>query len=221
MSWNGRSVLVTGAGGFIGSHLVESLAREGAAVRALVHYDAQGSIGNLRFLEAPLLQRVEVVAGDVCDPYAARTYARDTEVVFHLAALIGIPYSYLAPASYVSTNVTGTVNILEAARSEGVRGVVVTSTSETYGTAQYSPIDEKHPAVAQSPYAATKVAADQVALSYWRSFELPVAVVRPFNTFGPRQSERAIIPTIVSQAVFGDGVVRLGSLAPRRDLTHA
>jgi NAD dependent epimerase/dehydratase len=220
MTWKSKNVLVTGAGGFIGSHLTEKLASEGASVRALVHYNALGSIGNLRFLEPSLLRSVEVVAGDICDPHAVRSYVRGMEVVFHLAALIGIPYSYTAPASYVSANIIGTTNILEATRSETIQRVIVTSTSETYGTAQYKPMDEKHPAVAQSPYAATKIAADQIALSYWRSFGLPVAVVRPFNTFGPRQSERAIIPTIVSQALFNHGVVRLGSLLPRRDLTY-
>lgn len=220
MTWNGREVVVTGAGGFIGSHLAEALVEEGARVRALIHYNAQGSVGALKFLHSDVLRSLEIVAGDVRDPYAVRALVQGAEVVFHLAALIGIPYSYIAPASYVSTNVQGTVNILEAARAEGVARVVVTSTSETYGTAQYTPIDERHPAVAQSPYAATKIAADQLALSYHRSFALPVTIVRPFNTFGPRQSERAIVPTIVAQALFQSGEVRLGSLAPRRDLTY-
>jgi NAD dependent epimerase/dehydratase len=219
MTWKGRTVLVTGAGGFIGSHLVEALAADGGRVRALVHYNAQGSIGNLRYVDAGLLSRVEIVAGDVVDPYAVQGYVEGVEVVFHLAALIGIPYSYVAPASYVATNVMGTVNILEAARRHESRRVIITSTSETYGTAQYTPIDEGHPTVAQSPYAATKAAADQIALSYWRSFGVPVSVVRPFNTFGPRQSERAIIPTIVSQALYRNGSLTLGSLRPRRDLT--
>lgn len=220
MSWVGRTVLVTGAGGFIGSHLVEALAREGARVRALVHYNARSSIGALRFLDSQVLGALEIVSGDVRDPYAVRSFVRGAEVVFHLAALIGIPYSYVAPASYVSTNIQGTLNILEAARADGVARVVVTSTSETYGTAQYTPIDERHPAVAQSPYAATKIAADELALSYYCSFSLPVTIVRPFNTFGPRQSERAIIPTIIAQALFQEGDVRLGSLEPRRDLTY-
>ena len=186
---------------------MEALAEQGARVRALVHYNARGSVGALRFLDSAVLGALEVVSGDVRDPYAVRSFTRGAEVVFHLAALIGIPYSYIAPASYVSTNVQGTVNVLEAARAEGVARVVVTSTSETYGTAQYTPIDERHPAVAQSPYAATKIAADQLGLSYYRSFSLPVVIVRPFNTFGPRQSERAIIPTIVAQALFQDGEV--------------
>jgi NAD dependent epimerase/dehydratase len=220
MSWKGRVVVVTGAGGFIGSHLVEALVSEGARVRALVHYNAQGSIGCLRQVDRGTLDAVEIVWGDVCDPHAMRSLVRGAQNVFHLAALIGIPYSYVAPASYVATNVGGTLNLLEAVRSEGVERLVVTSTSETYGTAQYTPIDEAHPTVAQSPYAATKVAADQLSLSYHRSFGTPVAVARPFNTFGPRQSERAIIPTIVAQGLRASGSLRLGSLEPRRDLTY-
>lgn len=225
---NGRSgltltagpVAVTGAGGFIGSHLVEALVRRGIRVRALIHYNALGSIGNLGNLDAETLSRVEIVAGDIQDPYATRNLVRGCHVVFHLAALIGIPYSYEAPASYVAVNVGGTLNVLEAARAAGAARVIVTSTSETYGTAQYTPIDETHPLVAQSPYAATKIGADQLALSYWRSFGTAVAVVRPFNTFGPRQSERAVIPTIVAQALQGDGTIRLGSISPKRDLTY-
>jgi len=220
VSSNGRIVVVTGAGGFIGSHLVEALVAEGSRVRALVHYNAEGSIGSLRYVDQRTLDAIEIVAADVRDPYAMRSLVRGAETVFHLAALIGIPYSYIAPASYVETNVGGTLNLLEAARSEGVERLVVTSTSETYGTAQYTPIDEVHPAVAQSPYAATKVGADQLALSYYRSFNTPVCVVRPFNTFGPRQSERAIIPTIVSQALRNTEALRLGSLEPRRDLLY-
>lgn len=220
LTLSGGPVAVTGAGGFIGSHLVEALVRRGSRVRALVHYNALGSIGNLAALDSEILANVEIVAGDVQDPFATRDLVRGCQVVFHLAALIGIPYSYVAPASYVSVNVGGTLNILEAARLEGLTRVVVTSTSETYGTAQYTPIDEKHPLVAQSPYAATKIGADQLALSYWRSFGTPVTVVRPFNTFGPRQSERAVVPTIVAQALEGDGTIRLGSIAPKRDLTY-
>ena len=219
MTWKGRSVLVTGAGGFIGSHLVEALWMEGARVRALVHYNAQGSTGNLRYLAREAVQGVEIVAGDIRDPFAVRAQMRGMDSVFHLAALIGIPYSYVAPASYVETNISGTLNVLEAARVEGCDRIVVTSTSETYGTAQYTPIDEAHPLVGQSPYSASKIGADQLAISYHRAFELPVRIVRPFNTFGPRQSERAIIPTIISQALHGDGVVHLGSLDPKRDLT--
>lgn len=216
----GARVVVTGAGGFIGSHLTEALVGVGARVRALVHYNAQGSVGALAHASPAVLDDVEIVAGDVRDPFAVRGLLRGADAVFHLAALIGIPYSYVAPASYVATNVEGTLNVLEAARAEGLRRIVVTSTSETYGTAQYVPIDERHPLVAQSPYAASKIAADQLALSYWRSFDVPVVVVRPFNTFGPRQSERAILPTIVSQALRRPGTpIALGSLSPRRDLT--
>jgi len=177
-------------------------------------------MGALRHVDPGVLSHVEIFPADLQDPYAVRALLRGTKAVFHLGALIGIPYSYMAPASYVSVNVGGTLNVLEAARVEGLSRVVITSTSETYGTAQYTPIDEKHPLVAQSPYAATKIAADQLALSYYRSFDLPVLVVRPFNTFGPRQSERSIIPAIVTQALNGDGTIRLGSLAPRRDLTY-
>lgn len=216
----GGRVAVTGAGGFIGSHLVEALLRRGVQVRALVHYNALGGIGNLEALEPDLLAELEIVAGDVQDAFAVREFVSGCHVVFHLAALIGIPYSYVAPASYVSVNIGGTLNVLEAGRVEQVTRIIVTSTSETYGTAQYTPIDERHPLVAQSPYSATKIGADQLALSYYRAFELPVTVVRPFNTFGPRQSERAIIPTIVSQAIANAGPIRLGSLDPRRDLTY-
>ena len=213
-------VVVTGAGGFIGSHLVEALATRGVQVRALVHYNAQGTIGALRFIEPAVLQAIEIVRGDVQDPYAVRSALQGAAAVFHLAALIGIPYSYVAPASYVAINIGGTLNVLEGARAEGLARVIVTSTSETYGTAQYTPIDERHPLVAQSPYAATKIGADHLALSYHRCFDLPVTVVRPFNTFGPRQSARAVIPTIVAQALRDSGEVRLGSVAPRRDLTY-
>jgi len=220
VSSKGRVVVVTGAGGFIGSHLVEALVAQGSRVRALVHYNAEGSIGSLRHVDRRTLDAIEIVAADVRDPYAMRLLVRGAQTVFHLAALIGIPYSYVAPASYVETNIGGTLNLLEATRAEGVERLVVTSTSETYGTAQYTPIDEVHPAVAQSPYAATKIGADQLALSYYRSFDTPVCVVRPFNTFGPRQSERAIIPTIVVQALRNAEPLRLGSLEPRRDLLY-
>lgn len=220
MTWDGRVIVVTGAGGFIGSHLVEALASRGARVRALVHYNSQGSIGALRHVGPATRAAIEIIGGDVQDPHTTRSLVRGAHAVFHLAALIGIPYSYVAPASYVATNIGGTLNLLEAARAEGLEHVVVTSTSETYGTAQYRPIDEAHPAVAQSPYAATKVGADQLALSYHRSFSTPVCVVRPFNTFGPRQSERALIPTIVAQALHTSGPLRLGALEPRRDFTY-
>jgi NAD dependent epimerase/dehydratase len=214
-------VLVTGAGGFICSHLTEALLREGHEVRALVRYNSQSSWGHLQHIPKELCGNLEVQLGDITDPYMVRSLVKDCEVVFHLAALIGIPYSYQAPASYVSTNVNGTLNILEACRHEGVRRVLVTSTSEVYGTALYAPIDEIHPLQGQSPYSASKIAADKFAESYYRSFGLPVVTVRPFNTYGPRQSARAIIPTILSQAIAGCEQIRLGSLTPKRDLTFA
>ena len=215
--WQGRPVLVTGAGGFIGSHLAERLCELGARVRALVHYNALGSRGWLD--HSPLTQKMEVVAGDVTDQDFVRNVVGSTEVVFHLAALVGIPYSYTAPASYVKTNISGTLNVLQAARASGCSRVVHTSTSETYGTARYVPIDEEHPLQAQSPYAASKVAADKLAESFHLSFGLPLVTVRPFNTFGPRQSARAVIPTIIQQCLAG-GPVRLGSLTPTRDMNY-
>lgn len=209
-------VAVTGAGGFIGSHLVEHLLAEGHDVRALVRYTSTSARG---FLDEIAHERLETMSGDVTDPGCVNRLVEGCDAVLHLAALIGIPYSYVAPHHYVQTNVTGTLNVLEAARAAGTRRVVVTSTSETYGTAQFTPITELHPVHAQSPYAATKAAADQLALSYHRSFGTPVVVIRPFNTFGPRQSARAFIPTIITQALAGD-VVRLGSLDPRRDMNY-
>ena len=217
MNWTGRRVLVTGAGGFIGSHLTERLVELGAAVRALVRYNSAGSAG---WLDAsPHRREIEIMAGDVADRDAVRRAARGVEVVFHLAALIGIPYSYHAPESYVRTNVEGTLTVLQAALECDVERVVHTSTSEVYGTAQRVPIDEDHPLQAQSPYAATKIAADKLAESFHRSFGLPVITLRPFNTFGPRQSARAVVPTIITQCLTRD-VVRLGSLHPTRDLNY-
>jgi dTDP-glucose 4,6-dehydratase len=217
MDWRGKVALVTGAGGFIGSHLVETLAELGADVRAFVHYNALGTHGWLD--GSPAAGRNTVIAGDVADADSVRDAMRGADTVFHLAALIAIPYSYRAPRSYVRTNVEGTLNVMQAAREIGVRRVVHTSTSEVYGTAQYVPIDEAHPLVGQSPYSATKIGADKIAESFQRSFGVPVVTVRPFNTFGPRQSARAVIPTIVAQVLAGD-CVRLGSLAPRRDLSY-
>jgi dTDP-glucose 4,6-dehydratase len=213
----GKTVLVTGADGFIGSHLTERLVAEGANVRAFVYYNSFGHWGWLDQVPADTRNAVEVLMGDVRDAERVRQAVDGTEVVLHLAALIGIPYSYVAARSYVDTNVHGTLNVLEAARASGVERVVHTSTSEVYGTAQYVPIDETHPLNAQSPYAASKIAADQMALSYHRSFELPVAVVRPFNTYGPRQSIRAVIPTIIAQVVSGRKRIELGNLTPTRD----
>jgi NAD dependent epimerase/dehydratase len=216
--WNDKRALVTGAGGFIGSHLVELLVERGASVRAFVHYNSRSDWANLEQLPADVLDQVEVVSGDVADPFGVRRAVEGCDTVFHLAALIGIPYSYVAPQTYVTTNVVGTLNVLEAVRAcEGTR-MVHTSTSETYGTAQYTPIDERHPLVGQSPYSASKVGADKMAESYYRSFGTPVATLRPFNTYGPRQSLRAVIPTVAAQALAG-GPVRLGSLTPVRDFT--
>jgi NAD dependent epimerase/dehydratase len=214
------TVLVTGAGGFIGSHLVEALLAEGCEVRALVHYNSRNDWGNLEALRREPAPGLDVRTGDVTDARRVDDLVDGCDRVFHLAALIGIPYSYQAPASYVATNVVGTLNVLEAGRRHEVERIVVTSTSEVYGTARYTPIDEHHPLQAQSPYAASKIAADKLAESYHRSFGLPVVVLRPFNTFGPRQSSRAIIPTILGQAITRRSPLRVGNLEPRRDLTY-
>jgi len=197
---------------------VEALVAEGYTVRAFVHYNAAGSWHNLEKLPRDVLGSVEVVAGDIADPFFVDEAVKGCEMVFHLAALIGIPYSYIAPQAYVTTNVTGTLNVLQACRRHGVAKMVHTSTSETYGSAQYVPIDEKHPLVGQSPYSASKIGADKLVESYWRSFDLPACIIRPFNTYGPRQSARAFIPTVISQALAG-GAVRLGNLDPVRDMT--
>ncbi len=217
MNWNGKKVLVTGAGGFIGSHLVESLVERGADLRAMVHYNSVGSWGWLD--ESQYKNDIRVVAGDITDQGSVWQAVEGTECVFHLAALIAIPYSYVAPASYVQTNVGGTLNVLEAARRLGIERVVHTSTSEVYGTALQVPISEAHPLQGQSPYSASKIGADKLAESYYRSFDVPVVTVRPFNTFGPRQSARAVIPTIITQCLCGD-TVRLGSLTPTRDMNY-
>jgi NAD dependent epimerase/dehydratase len=216
--WAGRRVLVTGAGGFIASHLTDLLVTSGAHVRAYVHYNSRSDWGHLEDLDPAVRDTLEIVPGDVQDPFSVARAVRGCDTVFHLAALIGIPYSYVAPQTYVATNVTGTLNVLEAAREADVRRVVHTSTSETYGTARYTPIDENHPLQGQSPYSASKIGADKLAESYHRSFALPVVTLRPFNTYGPRQSLRAVIPTIAAQAL-SDGPVRLGSLTPVRDFT--
>jgi NAD dependent epimerase/dehydratase len=213
-------VLVTGAGGFVGSHLVEALVGAGAHVKALVRYTSRGSWGHLEQVTPEVQHSIKVVLGDVRDAQFIRHHVRGFDVVFHLAALIGIPYSYEASESYMDTNVRGTLNVLQAARDAAGPRVVVTSTSEVYGTAVYTPMDEKHPLQAQSPYSASKIAADKLAESYHLSFGLPVVTVRPFNTYGPRQSARAVIPTIVSQVLAGGATLRLGSLDPVRDLTY-
>lgn len=218
-NYQDRCVLVTGAGGFIGSHLVETLVRQGARVRAMLHYSSRADAGSLEFLPSAVKGQVEIVRGDLRDFFFVLQACKGCSTVFHLGALIGIPYSYQAPGEYVSTNVVGTLNVLEAARIHGQIRVVHTSTSEVYGTAQYKPIDERHPQVGQSPYSASKIGADKLAESYCHSFGLPVVTVRPFNTYGPRQSARAIIPTILSQLLAGCERLRLGSLNPVRDLT--
>jgi dTDP-glucose 4,6-dehydratase len=211
-------ILVTGAGGFIASHLAEKLVQEGHSVRAFVRYNSRNSWGWLE--ESPLRNDMEIVSGDIRDFDLVKKAVSGCDTVFHLAALIGIPYSYVSPLAYVKTNVEGTYNVLQAARESGSTKVIHTSTSEIYGTAQYVPIDETHPVNPQSPYSASKASADFLALSYYRSFELPVAVVRPFNTYGPRQSARAIIPTIIGQILEGKKRILLGNLTPTRDLTY-
>jgi NAD dependent epimerase/dehydratase len=218
-SWTGRRVLVTGAGGFIGSHLAETLVREGASVRAFVRYTSRGETGWLEAAEPELVRELEIFRGDLVNPEAVASAVRDRDVLLHLGALIPIPYSYVHPREFVAANVTGTLNVVEAARRTGVERIVQTSSSEVYGTAQKIPIHEEHPLHPQSPYAATKVGADQLALSYQRSFGTPVVIVRPFNTFGPRQSARAVIPTIVSQALSRD-VVELGATETTRDFLY-
>lgn len=216
---NGRTVLVTGAGGFIGSHLVEALVARGAAVRGLLHYGSDGGLGNARFIPHPLRESVEWVHGDLLDAEFIAQAARGCDTIFHLAALIAIPHSYKAPRSFVEVNAIGTLNVLEAARAAAVRRVVHTSTSEVYGSARRVPMDETHPLQAQSPYAATKIAADKLAESYHASFGVPVVTVRPFNTFGPRQSARAVIPAVIAQALAGLPCIRLGATTPVRDMT--
>lgn len=212
--------LVTGAGGFIGSHLVEELVQRGCEVLALLRYTSDARRGWLDDLSEEIAAQVEVIFGDIRDPDHMRLVADGCDTVFHLAALIGIPYSYLSPRQNLDTNAGGTLNLLEAARRTGVSRFVNTSTSEVYGSAQYVPIDERHPLVGQSPYAASKIAADQMTISYARSFELPAVIVRPFNTYGPRQSLRAVIPTIITQALWSDRI-RLGALDTTRDFTYA
>ncbi len=215
-----QTVLVTGADGFIGSHLVEKLIDEGHKVKAFVYYNSFNSLGWLDTFPKDKLNKIEIFAGDIRDPNGVRAAVKGVEVIYHLAALIAIPYSYHSPDSYVDTNVKGTLNILQAARDLGVKRVLVTSTSEVYGTAMYVPIDERHPKQGQSPYSASKIGADAMADSFYRSFNLPVTIVRPFNTFGPRQSARAVIPTIITQLLAGKKEIKLGALHPTRDLLY-
>ena len=212
--------MVTGADGFIGSHLTEELVRAGEKVRAFCQYNSFGHCGWVDSLPADIRNEIEIFMGDVRDPNGVRTAMLGQERVFHLAALIAIPFSYHSPDSYVDTNIKGTLNVLNAAREVGTSRIMVTSTSEVYGTAQYVPIDEKHPFQGQSPYSASKIGADRIAESFYRSFDLPVTIVRPFNTYGPRQSGRAVIPTIISQLIAGRDEIHLGKLTPTRDFNY-
>lgn len=218
MELRNKRVLVTGADGFIGSHLVELLLKEGALVSALAYYNSFNYWGWLE--DVPADKNLEVITGDIRDPHFCKHITKDIDVVFHLAALIAIPYSYIAPDSYVDTNVKGTLNICQAAKENGCRKVLHTSTSEVYGTAQYVPIDEKHPLQPQSPYSASKIGADAMAMSFYNAFDLPVTVVRPFNTYGPRQSARAVIPTIISQVASGMKQIKIGDVTPTRDFNY-
>ncbi|MEH6383110.1 MAG: NAD-dependent 4,6-dehydratase LegB [Colwellia sp.] len=213
-----KTVLVTGADGFIGSHLVEMLVKRGYKVKALSLYNSFNYWGWLEDINC--LNDIEVLNGDIRDSHYCRHITKNVDIIFHLAALIAIPYSYVAPESYVSTNITGTLNICQAAKDNGVSRIIHTSTSEVYGTAQYVPIDEKHPLQAQSPYSASKIGADAMAMSYFNAFELPISIARPFNTYGPRQSARAIIPTIISQIANGEQQIKLGDLSPTRDFNY-
>jgi dTDP-glucose 4,6-dehydratase len=215
-----RKTLITGADGFIGSHLVEQLIKEGKKVKAFVYYNSFGIWGWLDTFPKELLDEIEIFAGDIRDPNGVRTAMREADEVFHLAALIAIPFSYHSPDSYVDTNIKGTLNVLQAARDLGTERVLVTSTSEVYGTAKYVPIDEKHPFQGQSPYSATKIGADRLAESFYRSFGMPITIVRPFNTYGPRQSARAVIPTVIIQLLSGMTEIKLGSLTPTRDFNY-
>jgi NAD dependent epimerase/dehydratase len=213
-----KTVLVTGADGFIGSHLVEMLVKRGYKVKALSFYNSFNYWGWLEDINC--LNDIEVLNGDIRDPHYCRHITKNVDIIFHLAALIAIPYSYVAPESYVSTNITGTLNICQAAKDNDVSRIIHTSTSEVYGTAQYVPIDEKHPLQAQSPYSASKIGADAMAMSYFNAFDLPISIARPFNTYGPRQSARAIIPTIISQIANGEQQIKLGDLSPTRDFNY-
>ena len=215
-----KKILVTGADGFIGSHLVEALVRQGHDVRAFVLYNSFGTWGWLDTVDASVRESIDVFAGDIRDPYGVKEAMKGCDTVLHLAALIAIPYSYHSPGTYVDTNVKGTLNVVQAARELGVEKVVHTSTSEVYGTAQFVPITEAHPLQGQSPYSASKIGADQIAFSFYTSFGTPVAIVRPFNTYGPRQSARAVIPTIITQIASGQRTIKLGALHPTRDFNY-
>lgn len=220
MTYKVKKILVTGADGFIGSHLTEELVKKGYKVKAFVYYNSFNTWGWLDTLPASIMEKIEVFQGDIRDPHGVKEAMKGCDAVFHLAALISIPFSYHSPDAYVDTNIKGTLNILQAARELEIERVLVTSTSEVYGTAQYVPIDEKHPFQGQSPYSATKIGADRLAESFYRSFNLPVTIVRPFNTYGPRQSARAVIPTIITQLLSGKEEIKLGSLTPTRDFNY-
>lgn len=215
-----NKVLITGADGFIGSHLTESLVREGYSVRAFVMYNSFNSWGWLDQASAEIKKSIEVFAGDIRDPHGVKAAMRDCDAVLHLAALIAIPYSYTSPDTYIDTNVKGTLNVLQAARELGVKRVIHTSTSEVYGTARFVPITEEHPLQGQSPYSASKIGADQLAYSFYSSFDLPVVIARPFNTYGPRQSARAVIPTVITQIANGAKQLKLGAITPTRDFSY-
>jgi len=220
MKLNNQVVLVTGATGFIGSHLVEELLDIGLTVKALAHYNGRGDLGHLNRMRGKFHDRLEIIMGDIRDPFFCNRISSNVDIVFHLAALIGIPYSYIAPAEYIATNISGTLNILEASRvNKNIKKIIHTSTSETYGTAKYTPINEDHPLQGQSPYSASKIGADKLVESYYASFNTPVTTIRPFNAYGPRQSDRAIIPTVMSQISAGSSVITIGSLDPVRDFT--
>lgn len=215
-----KKILVTGADGFIGSHLTEYLVKLGCNVRAFVYYNSFNSWGWLDHLSADIQAKLDIFSGDIRDPYAVKESVKGCDIVFHLAALIGIPYSYYSPTAYVDTNIKGTLNLLQAARELNIEKVIHTSTSEVYGTAQFVPISESHPLQGQSPYSASKIGADAIAMSFHHSFNIPLCIIRPFNTFGPRQSARAIIPTIITQISDGNKKIKLGALHPTRDFTY-
>jgi NAD dependent epimerase/dehydratase len=215
-----KKILITGADGFIGSHLTERLLRQGHDVRAFVFYNSFNSWGWLDHIDRELIRSMDVFAGDIRDPHGVKSAMKNCDVVFHLAALIAIPYSYHSPDTYVDTNIKGTLNIVQAARELGIEKVIHTSTSEVYGTAKFIPISEEHPLQGQSPYSASKIGADQIAMSFFTSFDVPVAIMRPFNTYGPRQSARAFIPTVITQIASGSSTIKLGSLHPTRDLNY-
>ncbi len=220
MRFINKKILVTGADGFIGSHLVEALLNEGCNVKAFTYYNSFNSWGWLDTFSKEKLKNIDVLPGDIRDPNGVRTAVKEVDIVFHLAALIAIPFSYHSPDSYIDTNVKGTLNVLQACRDYDVERVIVTSTSEVYGTAQYVPIDEKHPLQGQSPYSASKIGSDKIAESFYRSFEMPVVIARPFNAYGPRQSARAVIPTIITQLLNGKKELKLGTIHPTRDFNY-